>query len=231
MTARRWLAVCGIAAAVLFAVGTAISGGSPQDDASASKVVSYYRDHLTGTKVGALILVIAAVLLVLFAARLRELLRNGQPGGDVSPIAAFGGAVLLAAGSCLDAAVSFALAQAGDNKFAGAAQTLNVVSNNDFFLVVGGIATLLLATGNGEKARFAALAWLGRRHHRNYLLGWSRRVHRRGPRHPVASRGIGPDVRPHGPARGWSGGGRRMTMHNASRPPVVFLERVAEFVN
>mgnify|MGYP001282618944 CR=1 FL=1 len=161
MTARRWLAVCGIAAAVLFAVGTGISGGSPQDDASASKVVSYYRDHLTGTRVGALILVIAAVLLVLFAARLRELLRNGQPGGDVFPIAAFGGAVLLAAGSCLDAAVSFALAQAGDNKFAGAAQTLNVVSNNDFFLVIGGIATLLLATGISTVRRPVLPRWLG----------------------------------------------------------------------
>lgn len=161
MTARRWLAVCGIAAAVLFAVGTGISGGSPQDDASASKVVSYYRDHLTGTRVGALILVIAAVLLVLFAARLRELLGNGQPGGDVFPTAAFGGAVLLAAGSCLDAAVSFALAQAGDNKFAGSAQTLNVLSNNDFFLVVGGIATLLLASGISTVRRPILPRWLG----------------------------------------------------------------------
>ena len=123
--------------------------------------MSYYRDHLTGTRVGALILVIAAVLLVLFAARLRELLRNGQPGGDVFPIAAFGGAVLLAAGSCLDAAVSFALAQAGDNKFAGAAQTLNVVSNNDFFLVIGGIATLLLATGISTVRRPVLPRWLG----------------------------------------------------------------------
>ena len=67
----------------------------------------------------------------------------------------------MAAGSCLDAAVSFALAQAGDNKFAGAAQTLNVVSNNDFFLVIGGIATLLLASGISTVRRPVLPRWLG----------------------------------------------------------------------
>ncbi len=161
MTVRRWLALCGVGAGVLFAVGTGISGGSPQDDASASKVVSYYRDHATSTKIGSLILVIASVLLVLFAARLREILRGGQPGGGVFPVAAFGGAVILAAGACLDAVVGFALAQAADHRFAGSAQTLNVLSNNDFFMVVGGIATLLLAAGIATVRSPVLPRWLG----------------------------------------------------------------------
>lgn len=161
MTVRRWLALCGAAAAVLFAVGTGLSGGSPQDDASAAKVVSYYRDHATSTKIGSLILVIAAVLLVLFAAQLREVLRRGEPGGRVFPVAAFGGAVILAVGACLDAVVGFALAQAADHRFAGSAQTLNVLSNNDFFVLIGGIATLLLATGIATLRSPVLPRWLG----------------------------------------------------------------------
>jgi hypothetical protein len=161
MTLRRWLALCGAGAAALFAVGTALGGPSPQDDASAAKVVSYFRDHPTVTRVGSLLLAIAAVLVVLFAARLRELLQSGQPGGDVLSVAAFGGAVILAAGALLDAVVGFALVQAADHKFSAPAQTLNVFFNNDFFMITGGIAVLLLATGISTVRRPVLPRWLG----------------------------------------------------------------------
>jgi hypothetical protein len=161
MTLRRWLALCGVGAGVLFAVGTVLGGPSPQDDASAAKVVSYFHDHLTVTRVASLILAIAGVLVVLFAARLRELLQSGEPGGDVLSVAAFGGAVILAAGALLDAVVGFALARAGEHRFAAPAQTLNVVFNNDFFVVTGGIAVLLLATGIATVRRPVLPRWLG----------------------------------------------------------------------
>jgi hypothetical protein len=161
MTLRRWLALCGAGAAVLFAVGTGLGGPSPQDDASAAKVVSYFRDHPTVTRVGSLILAIAAVLVVLFAARLRELLQSGQPVDRLLPVAAFGGAVILAVGALLDAVVGFALVQAADHKFAAPAQTLNVLFNNDFFVVAGGIAVLLLATGISTVRRPVLPRWLG----------------------------------------------------------------------
>jgi hypothetical protein len=161
MTLRRWLALCGVGAGVLFAVGTVLGGPSPQDDASAAKVVSYFHDHLTVTRVASLILAIAGVLMVLFAARLRELLQNGEPGGDVLSVAAFGGAVILAAGALLDAVVGFALARAGEHRFAAPAQTLNVLFSNDFFVVTGGIAVLLLATGISTVRRPVLPRWLG----------------------------------------------------------------------
>jgi hypothetical protein len=161
MTMRRWLALCGVGAAVLFAVGTVLGGPSPQDDASASKVVSYFRDHVTITRVGSLLLALAGVLVVLFAARLREVLQSGQPGRDVLSLAAFGGAVILAAGALLDAVVGFALVQAADHKFGAPAQTLNVMFNNDFFMVTGGIAVLLLATGISTVRRPVLPRWLG----------------------------------------------------------------------
>jgi hypothetical protein len=161
MTLRRWLALCGVGAGVLFAVGTVLGGPSPQDDASAAKVVSYFHDHLTVTRVSSLILAIGGVLVVLFAARLRELLQSGEAGGDVLSVAAFGGAVILAGGALLDAVVGFALARAGEHRFAAPAQTLNVLFNNDFFVVTGGIAVLLLATGISTVRRPLLPRWLG----------------------------------------------------------------------
>ena len=91
MTLRRWLALCGVAAPVLIVLAfTAVGGSTPDDKANAAKVVSYYRDHKTASMIAALMVAIGAVLLVLFAARLRELLRGAGLGGDVLSIAAFG---------------------------------------------------------------------------------------------------------------------------------------------
>jgi hypothetical protein len=161
MTLRRWLALCGIGAAILFAVGFLSGGGSPNDDASAAKVVSYFRDHRVGTNVGNLFGAIAAVLVVLFATRLRELLRDGGRGGDLLPLAAFGGAVILAAGTLLDSAIGFMLVRAAKFKFVVPAQTLNVAFNNDFFVLLGGIAIMLLATGIATVRRPVLPRWLG----------------------------------------------------------------------
>jgi hypothetical protein len=161
MTQRRWLALCGVGAAVFIVVAFFVSGSSPNDDASAAKVVSYYRDHRVGTQIGNLLLVIAAVLLVLFAARLRELLHSGGAAVGVFPTAAFGGGVVLAAGLLLDAALSFGLVRAARQGFAGPAQTLNIASSDDFYVITGGIAILLLAAGIATVRRPVLPRWLG----------------------------------------------------------------------
>jgi len=147
---------------VLVALAFFVVGGStPDDDASAAKVVSYYRDHKTASMVAALMVTIGAVLLVLFAARLREVIRGDGLGGGVFPTAAFAGAVIFAAGLLFLAAVHFALVQAADHRFASPAQTLNVLDNNDFFVMVGGIAVLMLAAGIATVRRPVLARWLG----------------------------------------------------------------------
>jgi hypothetical protein len=162
MTLRRWLALCGVAAPVLIVLAfTAVGGSTPDDKANAAKVVSYYRDHKTASMIAALMVAIGAVLLVLFAARLRELLRGAGLGGDVLSIAAFGGFVILASGLLLLAAVHFALVQAADHRFAAAAQTLNVLDNNDFFVLVGGMALIMLAAGIATVRHAVLPRWLG----------------------------------------------------------------------
>lgn len=162
MGMRRWLALCGVGAAILFAVSFLLSGGSPDDNASTAKVVAYFHDHLTVTRVGNVLLAVGGVLLVLFAARLREVLQSGGAGVGVLPTAAFGGGMILAGGAFLDSAVGFALVRAaGVHRFAGPAQALNALWNNDVIVIYGGVAVLLLAAGIATVKRPVLPRWLG----------------------------------------------------------------------
>ncbi len=161
MTLRRWLALSGVGAAVLFALTFVTAGGTPNDDASAAKVVSYFQGHRGGTQVTALLAVIAAVLLILFAVRLREYLQDDGPDGSLLANAALSGAVILAAGSMLDSAFTYALVRTSHLRFPVPAQTLNVLHNDDFYIIFGGIAILLLAAGIATVRRPALPRWLG----------------------------------------------------------------------
>jgi hypothetical protein len=162
MTQHRWLALCGAVAALLVPVAfVAVAGNTPNDKASADKVVSYYRGHLNANRVAALLITIAAVLLVLFGARLWEVLRGDRLGAAVFPLAAFGGALIASTGLLLGAVVHFALVQASDHQFAAIAQTLNVLDNNDFFAILGGMSALLLAAGIATVMRPVLPRWLG----------------------------------------------------------------------
>ena len=104
---------------------------------------------------------IAAVLLVLFAIQLWEVLRGDGPGTAAFPLAAFGGALIASTGLLLGAVVHFALVQAADQQFATAAQTLNVLDNNDFFAIVGGLSPLFVAAGIATVRQPVLPRWLG----------------------------------------------------------------------
>jgi hypothetical protein len=162
MTQRRWLALCGVVAPLLVALAIFFVGGStPDDKASAAKVVSFYRSHANASRAAALMVAIGAVLLVLFGARLRELLHGDRLGTDVFPRAAFGGAVISSAALLLAAVGHLALVTAADHRFATPAQTLNVLDSTVFFAVTGGFAVLLLSAGIATVAGPVLPRWLG----------------------------------------------------------------------
>jgi hypothetical protein len=162
MALRRLLAMSGVVSPVLIALAFfVVSGSTPDEKASAAKVVSFYHDHQTSNRVAALMVAIGGVLLVLFAARLRELLGDGTPDGGILPSAAFGGAVIAAAGAAFMAAVHFALVQAGQHGFAEPAQTLNVLDDNDFFVLLAGLTVFFIAAGIAIVRRPQLPRWLG----------------------------------------------------------------------
>jgi len=162
MVQRKWLALCGIVAAVLIPLSIiVISGNTPDDNASAAKVVSFYRAHENANKLAAVLVVLAAVLLLLFAAQLREVLQGDQPGAGVLTLAAWSGLLLIGGGTMVAAAIHIALVNAAHDRFLAAAQSLNVLDNYIFFAMTAGFALFGLAAGFATLQRPVLPRWLG----------------------------------------------------------------------
>lgn len=162
MVQRQWLALCGIVGAVLLSVGLLVLGANaPNANANAATVVSFYKAHDARNKAAAIAVIIAAALLVLFAAQLRELLQRSESGVAVLPLAAFGGALLVSAGLLFAATTHLALDNAANHGQAISAQTLNVLDNYSLYATFGGYAVLLFAAGVTTVRRPALPRWLG----------------------------------------------------------------------
>ena len=162
MVQRQWLALCGVVGALLVFVGLLVLGASaPDADARATTVVSFYKAHDARNEAAAIAVIVAAVLLVLFAAQLRELLQRNESGVAVLPLAAFGGAILVSAGLFFAATAHLALVNAANHGLVVPAQTLNVLDNYSLYATFGGYAVLLLAAGVTTVRRPVLPRWLG----------------------------------------------------------------------
>jgi hypothetical protein len=161
MSYRRWLALCGIASPLILVLGIVVGGDSPDTDDSADQVMSFYRSHLTSNRIAALMVTIAAVLLVLFVVRLRELLDTGEPGTSVFATAAFAGGVLGAAGLIIAAVVHFTLVDVADEGTTSAAQALNVLDEDTLIAAAVGLALLYFAAGIAILRGRTLPRWLG----------------------------------------------------------------------
>jgi len=100
-TARRepFTLIAGIAAALTFLVGVAMSANSPDSDASDATVLAWYakHSHRVGVIVGLFVLMFFGLFMLWFASGLRERLRAAEgPSGRLANVA-FGGALPLVA--------------------------------------------------------------------------------------------------------------------------------------
>jgi hypothetical protein len=162
MIQRQWLALCGVVAAILVPLAfLVLSGNTPSETASGASVVSYYSANDFREKAAAIAVIVAAVLLVLFAAQLREVLHAHESGAGVLSLAAFGGGVLASAGLLSAVAVHLALVNTANDGLAEPARALNALDNYMIFAAFGGFAVLLLAAGITTVRRPALPRWLG----------------------------------------------------------------------
>lgn len=76
-------------------------------------------------------------------------------------VVAFGGSLVCAAGILGMVVVHLALLSAVDKNFVEAAQTLNVLGSNNFFLPMSGIAIFTLGTGLAVLGAPVTPRWLG----------------------------------------------------------------------
>ena len=128
----KWGPLSGVLSGLLTAAAVMAGANTPDSDSSGQQVLAWYTAHHAGQELNAVFGVLAMFFLVVFAAAMTRHVRRGEPW---IAVAALAGAVAAAIGfTCL---VSFGFILASDTAklSAGAAQTLNVLSN-DFYLPV-----------------------------------------------------------------------------------------------
>ncbi len=160
MDANRLAPLSGVAATVLLVASQAAAGTTPAADAPVSEVVSYYSDHDTGQIASAVLLSLAALLLLVFAATLATILRRGAT--VTGPVVLFlSGAIVLTVGLTIFAGLSLALGDLSGEVDESTLRSLNVLSQELFFPVTVGVSAFMLGAGFASLRTGALPRWLG----------------------------------------------------------------------
>jgi hypothetical protein len=163
VTRRDPWALSGAAFVILVLVAfLALGGETPEGDASAAEVVSFYSKHETREILAAVVIGLAAVVLIYFTAIIRERLRVYD--ATALPTFALGAGIVAAGGFLAAAAIHFALADYAEDIQPAAAQALNAL-DGDFFLpfAIGTVSFVLgislIAVRSGFIPRW--MGWVG----------------------------------------------------------------------
>jgi hypothetical protein len=145
----RWKRLVPPAAGVLFVglmvVGIAISN-TPDAGSSGAKVIAFYQSHHGRANASVLLFGYASVMAVVFYTGMAAYLR--RRGSDLLATLTVVGGVLTAVGLGLGAGSTAALADKTSKLSTGAAQALNQISEDIFFITLfGGLMVATLAMG------------------------------------------------------------------------------------
>jgi hypothetical protein len=159
----RWLPLSGIVFVVLGLLAVVVFGGStPDTDASAAKVASFYDAHMGRQAIAAFLLAASAPFLVLFGVQLSTALSTAQRSAIWERFLVAGSAV---AGATIifGALTHFALADAADNGVSGdAIRALNILDTDGWVAFNSGLGVMMLGAGWAVVAAARLLPrWLG----------------------------------------------------------------------
>jgi hypothetical protein len=157
---RRLAPVSGLVFLALLIVSFAISGNTPDTDARGSDVVAYFQAHRNAQLAAAIVLAYAIVFGLIWATTLRGYLRSR--GGHDSFIAfGYAGYILFAAGVGALAGLTLALADTPGKLDPSAAQALNVLNNDTFFVFLAGLGAFMMGNGLAVALSGALPRWIG----------------------------------------------------------------------
>ncbi len=159
--AARLLPLSGVAFVVTILVSVVgVGGNTPDADASAAKVMSFYTAHQDRQIVAAFVLAVAMPFVAIFAINLALSLWPGDTGRTpVWQVVLAGGGFL--AGSAFAAAgfIHFALADGANNLSASALQTLNVLDADTWLVFNSSLGVMMLGAAGSLLPRQRAFGW------------------------------------------------------------------------
>ncbi len=159
---REWLVpLAGVAFVVLLSVSFIVGGEPKSADEPANEIVEFYVDNKDSVEAAAFLGTAAAVMLIVFGAYLRSVLRDTGGAREIWSALSFIGLVIVAIGFAIDITISVALAEAADDVNPVAVQALQALWDNDFVPIGLGVVTFLLGTGAAVIQTGALPRWLG----------------------------------------------------------------------
>jgi hypothetical protein len=157
---RRLAPLTGVVFAALLVFTFILTGGTPGIHDSGPKVITYYQDHNGKQLIGNFLGAIGVGFFLFFVASLRSYLRQ-FPGAEGPSALALAGATLLGVGGTIFTSLGFALADARNSISPGAAEALNVLSNDFFWPFTIGVAVFGIGIGIAIVNSGALPKWLG----------------------------------------------------------------------
>jgi len=159
---KEWLVpLTGVAFILVGIIGFIISGEPKSADEPMKDIVDFYVDNKDSVQLGAIVGVVAGLLLIFFGAYLRKVLHAAAGEGEILSLVSFVGLVVVAVGFAIDGTISFALAEAADDVDPVAVQALQALWDNDFVPIILGVLAFLWATGISVIRSGALPKWLG----------------------------------------------------------------------
>jgi hypothetical protein len=158
----RWAPLTGVAFALLFFFGAFGSGNTPDSDASAQKVVSYYLVHRGGQQASFYLIAYSIVFGLFFAGALRAYLR-ARSSEDGLIALGFAGMVVFGVSAATAVGMTFAATDVPGKISPAAEQALSVLSNDIFVGMLIGTWVFLIGFGLAivRSATAVLPRWLG----------------------------------------------------------------------
>ena len=159
----RWLPLSGLAFVVIVVVTfAAVAGDTPESDASAAKVMSFYQDHQDSQFVSAFLIAAAAPFLVFFGINLSlALWPSGAGRRPVWPAVLAAGSAIAAMSFLVAAHGVFAVADGVDHLSPETLQGLNVLDSDSWIVFNSGLGIMMLGAAGCLIPRGASARYLG----------------------------------------------------------------------
>lgn len=158
---NRWTSLTGVLFVVLVILGGPVAAGNtPGSKATGVHVIAFFEAHRSRERASAVLLTLAFIVFLFFAGSLRTFLRQAASVEGLSSVMLAAAAVLVA-GQTVGSGLTLALSDAPTHLSPGAAQALNVLSNDMVLTSAAGFCAFGIAAGIAILRGAALPKWLG----------------------------------------------------------------------